>query len=106
MLNITNNLVFKPTTLIKLAPAAPIQVDLTGSFIIMNKLLVGVMFRTGDAFGGLIGYDITEQFHIGYSFDWSYGLKTAKYNQGSHELVLRYDFLLFNKKQIHSPRNF
>jgi hypothetical protein len=36
----------------------------------------------------------------------SYGLKTAKYNQGSHELVLRYDFQLFGKKQIHSPRYF
>jgi hypothetical protein len=72
----------------------------------MKKLLVGAMFRTGDAFGGLVGFNVTEQLHLGYSFDWSYGLKTGKYNQGSHEVVLRYDFLTFDKKQIHSPRHF
>ena len=82
------------------------QADFTASFIIGKKFLLGAMYRTGDAFGALIGFDITDQFHLGYSFDWSYGLKTGKYNQGSHEIVLRYDFLLFGKKQIHSPRYF
>jgi type IX secretion system PorP/SprF family membrane protein len=106
LLNITDNVAFKPTTFIKVTDAAPIEVDITASFIIMKKLLIGAMFRTGDAFGGLIGLDITDQFHLGYSYDWSYGLQTFKYNQGSHEIVLRYDFLLFDKKQIHSPRYF
>jgi len=106
VLNITDNLAFKPTTFIKVTSAAPIQADFTASFIIMKRLLVGAMFRTGDAFGALVGFDITNQLHVGYSFDWSYGLQTNKYNQGSHELVLRYDFLFFDKKQIHSPRYF
>jgi type IX secretion system PorP/SprF family membrane protein len=106
MINITDNLAIKPTTYIKVTSSAPLQADITASFVIMNKLLVGAMFRTGDAFGALVGLDITNQLHVGYSFDWSYGLKTAKYNQGSHEIVLRYDFLLFDKKQVHSPRYF
>lgn len=106
LLNISPNLAFKPTTLIKMTPAAPVQADITASFIIAKKLLVGAMFRTGDAVGGLVGLDITEQLHLGYSYDWSYGLQTFKYNQGSHELVLRYDFIFSSKKQIHSPRNF
>ena len=106
IIDITPNLAFKPTTLIKITPAAPIEEDFTASFIIMKKLLVGAMFRTGDAVGGLVGLDFTDQLHIGYSYDWSYGLKTGKYNQGSHEIVLRYDFIFINKKQIHSPRYF
>jgi type IX secretion system PorP/SprF family membrane protein len=106
MFKVSPNVEFKPTTLIKVAPAAPIQADLTASFVFMDKFLVGAMFRTGDAFGALVGLDITEQFHMGYSFDWSYGVKTSRYNYGSHELVLRYDFLCPGKKQIHSPRNF
>ncbi len=103
---ISNNVSFKPTSLIKVTPAAPIELDITASFVLMRKLLVGVMYRTGDALGGLAGYDITEQFHFGYSYDWSFGLQTNKYNQGSHELILRYDILSPNQKQIHSPRNF
>ncbi len=106
MLKITDNLAFKPTTLIKVTAGAPVEADLTASFVIMRKLLLGAMYRTGDAVGALVGYDVTDQFHIGYSYDWSFGLQTAKYNQGSHEIVIRYDFLLISKKQIHSPRNF
>mgnify|MGYP001603780790 CR=1 FL=1 len=106
MIKLTDNLALKPTTFVKVTPAAPIQADITASFIIMKRLLVGGMFRTGDAFGALVGFDITEQLHVGYSFDWSYGLQTSKYNQGSHEIMLRYDFIFHSKKQIHSPRYF
>jgi len=106
MLKISNSLSFKPTTLIKVTAGAPIQADVTGSFIILDKLLLGAMYRTGDATGALIGFDLTNKLHIGYSFDWSVGVSTAKYNQGSHEILLRYDFMLKNKKQIHTPRYF
>jgi len=106
LFHLIDNLDFKPTSFVKVTAAAPIEADLTASFIIQKRFLLGAMFRTGDAIGGLVGFDITDQFHIGYSYDWSYGLQTARYNKGSHELVLRYDFIFLNKKQIHSPRYF
>jgi type IX secretion system PorP/SprF family membrane protein len=106
MIKITDNFAFKPTMLMKLTQAAPLQGDFTASFVIVKKLLVGVMYRTGDAVGGLVGLDITDQLHMGYSFDWSTGIKTSKYNHGSHEIMLRYDFIFSSKKQIHSPRYF
>lgn len=106
LLKITNNLAFKPTTLIKYMVGAPVQADLTASFVIVNKFLLGAMFRTGNAVGGLLGFDISEQFHFGYSYETSYSIKTFKSNQGSHELALRYDFVFHNKNQISFPRNF
>jgi type IX secretion system PorP/SprF family membrane protein len=103
---LADNLAFKPTTLVKVTEGAPVQADVTASFIIMKKLLIGAMYRSGDAVGGLLGFDITNQLHMGYSYDWSYALETSKYNQGSHELILRYDFIFPSKRQIHSPRYF
>lgn len=103
---LADNLDFKPTTLLKVTAAAPAQMDVTASFIIMQRLLLGAMFRTGDAVGALVGFDLTNQLHIGYSFDWSYGMRTFKYNNGSHEIMLRYDFMGTGKKQIHSPKPF
>jgi type IX secretion system PorP/SprF family membrane protein len=97
---------FKPTSLLKMTPGAPIELDLTASFVVLDRFHLGAMYRTGDAVGGLVGFDITDQFHLGYSYDWSFGLQTSLYNRGSHELVLRYDILFRNRKQIHSPRNF
>lgn len=106
MIKISDNLDFKPTTFVKVTPAAPIQADVTAAFVIKKKVLLGVMYRTGDAVGALIGLDLTEQFHIGYSYDYSYGLQTFKYHQGSHEIMLRYDFIFSSKKQIRTPRFF
>lgn len=106
VINLSDNLAFKPTTLVKATPGAPMQADVTASFVIMKKLTLGAMYRTGDAFGGLLGVDLTNQLHIGYSYDWSYGLKTGRYNSGSHEIMLRYDFIFNSKKQIHTPRHF
>lgn len=106
LIKLTDNLDFKPTTFVKVTSAAPIQGDITASFVIMKKVTLGAMFRTGDAFGALVGLNLTDQFHVGYSYDYSYGLKNFKYHQGSHEIVLRYDFIFSSKKQIRTPRNF
>lgn len=105
-LNLTDKIALRPTSLIKITRSAPIEADFTASFIIMKRVQIGAMYRTGDAFGCLVGVNITNKLHLGYSFDWSYGLKTSEYNQGSHELVLRYDFVFYDKDQVHSPRNF
>jgi type IX secretion system PorP/SprF family membrane protein len=106
LLHLSENLDFKPTTFIKLLPAAPVQADLTASFIVLKKLSLGAMYRTGDAFGALIGFNITSQLYLGYSYDWSYGLSSARYNRGSHEIAVRYDVPVYGKKQVHTPRYF
>ena len=106
VLNISDNLAFKPTTLIKVTPAAPIEGDITAMFVYAQKFSLGGNYRTGDSFGALIGFNITPQLFLGHSYDWSDGLKTSRYNNGSHEIVLRYDFLPGETKQIHTPRHF
>ena len=103
---LSNSVELKPTAYVKVTMNAPIEADVTASFIFSKKLLIGAMVRTGDALGALVGYNITDQFHVGYSFDWSYGNRTFKYNQGSHEVVLVYDFIFKDKQRIRSPRYF
>jgi type IX secretion system PorP/SprF family membrane protein len=96
----------KPTTFFKVTAGAPIEVDITALLYFNQKFWAGPMFRTGDAVGVLAGLNITPQFALGYSFDWSYGNATGKYNAGSHELMLRYDFVFRDKKDVISPRYF
>ena len=100
------SLKFKPTTFVKVTDAAPIEADVTGMFIFNNKIELGAMFRTGDAVGLLLGYNVTPQLRFGYSYDFSYTNKTIKYNGGSHEIMLRYDFFYKEKGGIISPRYF
>lgn len=104
--NLSKDVKLKPTCFVKATEAAPIEADVTASFLIKDKFSVGAMYRTGDAVGVLVGYNITEQFTVGYSFDWSMANTTGKYNNGSHEIMLRYDLISKDKGKIKSPRFF
>lgn len=106
--NLTDNgnLKLKPTTFVKVTAAAPVEMDITALFYYKDLIWAGPMFRTGDAFGILAGLNVTDQFSFGYSFDWSYGNPTGRYNAGSHELMLRYDFIFNERSKIESPRYF
>lgn len=91
-INIGHNWIFKPSTLVKMTEAAPVQLDVTAAFMLSEQFNMGLMYRTGDAFGALIGMQIKPQIYLGYAYDWSFGNRTFTYNSGSHEVVLRYDF--------------
>ena len=104
--DINEGIKFKPTSFVKITNGAPVEGDITASFIFNDKFCLGAMFRTGDAVGLLAGINISEQFSIGYSFDWSYTNSTAQYNFGSHEVMLRYDFVYKVSENVFSPRYF
>ncbi|MFT5823294.1 MAG: type IX secretion system PorP/SprF family membrane protein [Crocinitomix sp.] len=105
-LNKRETLKLRPTAFLKLTSGAPLQLDLTALFYFNDQYWIGPMLRTTDAIGILAGLNLTDQFSMGYSFDWSYGNQTLMYNSGSHELLIRYDFIFKNKGNIHSPRYF
>lgn len=104
--NINEGIQFKPTGFLKVTNGAPIEGDITATFIFNEKFWTGAMFRTGDALGLLAGVNITDQLAFGYSFDWSYTNTTVKYNGGSHEIMLRYDIIFKSDEKIRSPRYF
>lgn len=106
VMDLTSTLKLKPTMFIKATNGAPIQGDFTASLLIKDKFSVGAMYRTGDGAGALIGYNITPQLLLGYSYDWSLANTSGKYNSGSHELMLRYDLIYKSKGNITSPRYF
>ncbi len=106
MYKLSENFDLKPTTFVKVTNGAPVQADVTASVVYQEKLLLGAMCRTGDAAGILAGLDLTDQLHVGYSFDWSFVNSTTRYNYGSHEIMLRYDFVFPGKFKIRSPRYF
>ena len=106
MLQMTDQVAFRPTTFLKVTTGAPMQLDITGTFVFNNRFWTGAMYRTGDAAGFLAGVNLNEQLAIGYSFDFSFTNTTFTYNLGSHEVMLRYDLIFGNQKRVISPRYF
>lgn len=102
--DLSPSLQFKPSILTKMVQGAPLQIDLSGNFLINQKFTAGIAYRWDAAFSALVGFQASESWFIGYSYDTD-STKLANYNSGSHEFFLRYE--LFTKKnRIISPRFF
>ncbi len=102
--DLTNEIKFKPATLVKLEQGSPLQIDLSANFLFVDKFTVGVAYRWDAAISGMVGFQVSESIMVGYSYD-AETTKLARYNSGSHEIFMR--FSLFNGfKRVASPRFF
>ncbi|MNT77437.1 hypothetical protein D3C72_2165500 [compost metagenome] len=83
---------------------APLQVDLSGNFMINEKFVAGVAYRWSASISAMVGFQASDSWFIGYGYDLE-TTKLANYNSGSHEIFLRYE-LFNNYDKIISPRFF
>ncbi|MDG1261408.1 MAG: type IX secretion system membrane protein PorP/SprF [Flavobacteriales bacterium] len=99
------NLAIKPSILVKYEQAAPLEVDLNCNFLLYRRLWLGAGYRTGDAIIGMIEYNITPQLRAGYSYDFT-TTEIRDYSNGSHEIMLGFDFGKDVEIKKRSPRYF
>jgi len=93
----------KPSVLFKAVSEFPTQVDLNMNVWLRNTIGLGMSYRTGDALVGMAEFQITPQIRIGYAYDFTLSV-LSKFNQGTHELMLRYEFDTSKVLDILSPR--
>jgi len=97
---------FKPTLLTKMTLGAPLQVDVSANFMYNEKFIMGAGYRWDAALSAMVGFNISPAFLIGLSYDReTTELGGAIFNDGSFEVILRYDFIRM-VGNIKSPRFF
>ncbi len=97
---------FIPSTFIRLNRHGEFEMDLTANFRLFRQFSLGAMFRPGDSIGILAGMKITDFWTVGYAFDLGIYPKAASYHSGSHEIVLRYDFIFLDSHHERADRFF
>jgi type IX secretion system PorP/SprF family membrane protein len=102
--NLNENLKFKPTFMAKALKGVPPQFDFTTNFLIMERVWLGAMFRTSDAYGFIAQLILDNSLRIGYALDFS-TTKMQNYNSGSHEIMISYELRTL-KELVVSPRYF
>lgn len=94
----------KPNVLVKVVGGAPIEADLNLNALFVDRLWLGVSWRSFDSFDFLAEYLITKQLRIGYAYDLSL-TPLRNHNSGSHEIMLNYIFDFRDTKML-TPRYF
>ncbi len=104
VLPLSQDLVLKPSMLVKAVSGAPIEFDFNTNLWIQNFISFGASYRTGDAIVGMAELQLNKQLRFGYAYDKAFS-ELGNYNTGTHELMLRYEFGSSNGK-VASPRYF
>jgi type IX secretion system PorP/SprF family membrane protein len=102
--DLNNYIKFKPAVLTKMVKGAPLQMDVSGNFMINNKFMVGIAYRWSAALSAMVGFQVSDGLYIGYGYDHE-TTNLVNYNSGSHEIFLRYE-LFKNNDKITTPRFF
>lgn len=94
---LTDNIKFKPSTLIKYAPNLPLSIDFNTNFLYKENIEVGLSYRYNDSASALFAIILNENFRIGYTYDHT--LTDLGSNLSSHEIMLILDFTFKNKSR-------
>jgi type IX secretion system PorP/SprF family membrane protein len=70
----------------------PFNADLNVSAIIYQRFLFAVTYRTDKSVEGIVHVQATKNINIGYAYDYLMSALQG-YNNGSHELVIGFDFI-------------
>jgi len=104
--DLNGNLKFKPALLTKVVSGAPLQLDLSASFLFNEKFSFGAAYRWDAALSALAGFQISDQLMIGLAYDReTTELGSTQFNDGSFEVFLRFE-LVKSFQRLVSPRFF
>jgi len=100
------NLKLKPALLTKAVTGAPLQVDLSATFLYNEKFSFGAAYRWDAAISALIGFQLSEQLMLGLAYDKeTTALGGTQFNDGSFEIFLRWELVKTFQGMV-SPRFF
>mgnify|MGYP002713239712 CR=1 FL=1 len=102
--DISNTLKFKPSAMVKVVSGSPVSLDVSANFLFNEKLELGASYRLDDSLSGLITFNVSRGFRIGYAYDYTL-TNLGNFNNGSHEAFLLWD-IFSSEKDIRSPRFF
>lgn len=97
---------FKPAVLLKAVQGAPLQADLSASFLLRDKFSFGAAYRWSAALSALVGIQLNDQLMLGLAYDReTTELGNSAFNDGSFEVFLRYEFRT-RVRNVLTPRFF
>lgn len=101
--DLENRIKLKPAFLLKAVSGAPSIADFSLNALFNDSFTLGVSNRFDESFSGLVGFQLTQTFFLGYAYDYNTSIGTD-YTGGTHEIMLRFE--LQNVTKILSPRFF
>lgn len=87
-----DNFDFNPSVMFKQVTGSPLAIDINAQFMYKKKLGMGASFRTSNELIGLLNYQVSQNFRLGYAYDFNWG-QLGSFSRGSHEVMLIFKYM-------------
>ena len=91
LFNLSRKVKLFPSVLVTLSPGEKILYDINAHVNLIDRMWLGASYRNNRSVAALFQFSVNDQLKIGYTYDFDFG-KLGKYSNGSHEVMLRYQF--------------
>ena len=88
-IEINENLILKPSSMIRYVESAPLSIDLTIALRFNEIFELGAAYRLDEGFAGFLLFNLADSLDIGYAYEASINSTLASSNNGTHELFLK-----------------
>lgn len=96
-----NHLIFKPSMMVRATWGAPLQFDLAANFMLLDRLWLGAMIRSGDAVCFMSNWIFNNNLRIGFAMDVTYN-EIFPYQYGTYEFTIGYDIDFYGRSYVRS----
>lgn len=84
---LSENLVLKPTTLLRYVESAPFSLDVTALLEINQVFDIGSSYRINESFAALAVFKVQNWIEIGYAYEMPIKQDIQGFEKGSHEIM-------------------
>ncbi len=102
-IQLNDNLVLRPSALLKYADGAPFNFDINMALIVKEKFHAAVTYRSSQMISAMLQFYFNGHLHAGYSFDYTLSELQQFAGMGTHEIFIGYDIFLKSKPMV-TPR--
>ncbi len=99
--DLSQNFKLKPNFMAYQAIGSPFAVSLNANVFMYDKVELGVSYRVGDSFSGLINFLVTPNVRVGYAYDRTTSAMRV-FSPNTHEIFLNFE-IPYGKKRLISP---
>ena len=89
--NISNKISLFPSTLITYSAGENPLFDINAIINFDSRLWTGLSYRNNRSAVALLQFSVNRQTKLAYTYDFDFG-ELGKYSNGSHEIMIRYEF--------------
>lgn len=84
----------RPSLLARAVEGSPLQLDMTLSMLYWDKVMMGINYRWQSSVSGMVGFRVWPELLVGLTYDRdNTQLGGLSFNNGSVEVIMRYDFV-------------